>query len=134
MHWTVEPKYIDAAEAKLGAAFPKSYRRHIAAANGGSLSLLDDVWEVLPIWDTSTTKRASRTSNDVVRETVRLRQLHWFPEGGVAIALSNMDAIVLIATDGRIEDRCLIWYFDGDGLEAIADSCDSLFAQKGDRR
>lgn len=128
MPWTVEPKYIDAAEAKLGATFPKSYRRHITSANGGTLSLLDDVWEVLPIWDTSTTKRASRTSNDVVRETLRLRELHWFPADGVAIALLNTDALVLVAVDGRIEDPCLVWYSDGDALEEVAASCDELFA------
>ncbi|MFK8003968.1 MAG: SMI1/KNR4 family protein [Polyangiales bacterium] len=134
MPWTVEAEHIDAAEAKLGATFPKSYRRHIGAANGGSLSLLDDEWHVLPIWDTSTTKRASRTSNDVVRETLRLRELHWFPEGGVAIALLNTDALVLLSAEGRIEDRCFVWYSGGDGLETIADSCDALFTQGREAR
>ena len=125
MPWTVDTKYIDEAEAKLGAALPSSYRRHIAASNGGSLSLLDDDWEVLPVWDTSTTKLASRTSNDLVRETVRLRALPWFPSGAVAIA----DRIVLLSVDGRIEDRCYVWYMDSDSrqLGVVADGCDALF-------
>lgn len=129
MPWSVEPKYIDAAEAKLGAALPKSYRRHIAASNGGSLSLLDDVWEVLPVWDTSTTKLASRTSNDLVRETVRLRALPWFPSGAVAIAALNADRIVLSSVNGCIADRCYVWYMDSDSreLEVVAEGCDALF-------
>ena len=121
----VATEFIDAAEAKLGVRLPQSYRDAMKARNGAYLELHDDVWEVLPVWDTSTTKRAARTCNDFARETLQLRELEWFPTGAVAIAVCNTDRIVLLPSPDdptRLGETCFLWYFDEDGVREVAAS------------
>ena len=53
MPFDLSERFISAAEEKLGAPLPHSYRQAMMASNGGEVTAYDDVWNLYPILDTS---------------------------------------------------------------------------------
>jgi hypothetical protein len=84
-------RFIRAAEEELGAPLPHSYRQVMMASNGGDVAAYSDVWNLYPILDKSDRKRLSRSCNDILRETRRLRDWPDWPENAVAIAHNGTD-------------------------------------------
>lgn len=85
MPFSVDTRFINEAERKLGVKFPPSYVIRMAKANGGELVTRFDCWQLYPIFDTSDKRRLKRTCNDVVRETEGARDRPGFPPDGVAV-------------------------------------------------
>lgn len=75
-----------AAERELGFQFPVAWRRSLERSNGGEFVLNGEDWSIHPVRDDSDRKRASRTANDVGRETGEARKWHGFPAAGIALA------------------------------------------------
>lgn len=90
---------IESAERDLGARLPDPLRRRLIRDNGGEVEVVGDTWQIHPVWDDTTPKTASRTSNHVVRETREARSWPSFPPDGVAIA-SNGSGDLLIVRRG----------------------------------
>jgi SMI1 / KNR4 family (SUKH-1) len=65
MPFNLAERFVSAAEEKLGAALPHSYRQALMASNGGEVAAYDDVWNLYPILDSSDRKRLSRSCNDI---------------------------------------------------------------------
>lgn len=57
MPFDLAERFISAAEEKLGARLPHSYRLAMMASNGGQVAACDDVWELHPILDSSISAR-----------------------------------------------------------------------------
>src|SRR5262249_61332737 len=85
MPFTLDERFIVAAEQKLGAALPYSYRQAMMASNGGQVLVHDDVWDLHPILDTSDRKRGKRSCNDILYETAFMRDWPGLPEKDLAI-------------------------------------------------
>jgi SMI1 / KNR4 family (SUKH-1) len=86
MPFNLAERFVCAAEEKLGAALPHSYRQAMMASNGGEVAAYDDVWNLYPILDSSDRKRLSRSCNDIYHETCWMRDWPGWPENAVAIA------------------------------------------------
>jgi len=124
--WPVTREYVTAAEQALQVRFPAAFVAIMLRRNGGEVSFDGDSWQLHPFWDQSDMKRTSRTCNDIVRETRRLRELEWFPADAVAIAVSgDGDRLVLrptAETPGELGSDVYLWQFHGGELQKIVDS------------
>lgn len=125
MAFPVPPELVRAAERKLGRVFPPEYFVSICELNGGSVrDVRGEDWELFSIFDATDRRRLRATCQDVCRETERLRQLGWFPDGVVAIGTNGGgDAIVLLPSeDGRsFLPEIYCWRLDEPELDVVAD-------------
>lgn len=96
----LDARFILAAERKLGATLPDSYRHAMMRANGGSVVTDDDTWWLYPIADDSDSRRFARTWADIVVETQVCRDLTGFPEDAVAIAHNGSGDFLLFRRRG----------------------------------
>ena len=69
MPFDIAESLVLAAEQKLGAKLPESYRSSMLRENGGELETGEDAWRQYPIADTSDRKQLSRTANHIIKET-----------------------------------------------------------------
>jgi hypothetical protein len=53
MPFTLDDKYLRAAEEKLGAKLPDSYRRAMMVGNGGDVATDSEDWYLYPIMDST---------------------------------------------------------------------------------
>jgi hypothetical protein len=122
----VDAAFIKAAEQKLGLTFPSMFRGRMMKENGGSIEAGDEDWEMFPISDTSDRKRIARTSNDIVRETIKSREWPGFPPAAVAIASNGAgDLLVFLPKDetpAELAPEVYRWSHEGGEIERIADS------------
>ena len=126
MPWPVLRVYVEAAEQALGVRFPASFIAKMLSQNGGEVVFKDDDWTIHPFWDKSDQKRLARTSNDIVRETKKMRELDWFPRDAVAIA-ENADGDRLVlrpdsADPSELGPVVFLWEFHGGELQAVCDN------------
>lgn len=127
MPFPLEEKYLLAAEEKLGARLPESYRRALMAQNGGELALGDDDWQLYPVLDASDRKRIARTANDIVRETGVARGWNRFPEHALAIGDNGAgDRLVLLREGDRYTDAVYSWSHETGELDRVADDFSEL--------
>ena len=122
MPFTLDERFIVAAEQKLGAALPYSYRQAMMASNGGQVLVHDDVWDLHPILDTSDRKRVKRSCNDILYETAFMRDWPGWPENALAIGENGGgDRLVLLKVNQRYEPTIYVWLHDTNELVEIAD-------------
>jgi len=127
MPFPVNGKFIQAAEEKLGIHFPLSYLQRMQKNNGGTIYAADDHWELIPFFDDSDTRRLKRTCNDIVRETLKEREMSHFPEGAVCIADNGTgDKLVFIPFEGILQSEVYLWHLHGGELEQIAQDFEEL--------
>jgi SMI1 / KNR4 family (SUKH-1) len=120
-------RFIRAAEEELGAPLPHSYRQVMMASNGGDVAAYSDVWNLYPILDKSDRKRVSRSCNDILRETRRLRDWPDWPENAVAIAHNGTDDKLLFLRGGRLyHPEVYVWLHDTGDLIVVAQSFSEL--------
>ena len=87
MPFPIDIKYIEETEKELGITFPEKFKSKMMKMNGGEVSTREFVWELIPFFDKSSSKRISRTCNHIAMETENMKQWRGFPKNGVAIAL-----------------------------------------------
>jgi hypothetical protein len=127
----LDERFIFAAEQKLEASLPFSYREAMMTNDGGRVLAFDDVWDLHPILDTSDRKRLKRTCNDILRETEFMRDWPGWPENALAIASNGGgDRLVLLKVNRSYEPTIYVWLHDTGELVAVADVFSDLAAGK----
>jgi hypothetical protein len=58
--FNLDERFVVAAERKLGASLPYSYRQAVKTSNGGQVRAHNDYWNLFPILDISDRKRLKR--------------------------------------------------------------------------
>jgi hypothetical protein len=121
MPFSVDQKWIEAAEQQLGRHLPSSYRSAMSARNGGTVFALDDDWEIFPIFDQSERERIRRTSNDIVRETRQMQEWAGWPVDALSIATNGMgDALVLLPSEMGYADSVYAWRHETGQITEVA--------------
>jgi hypothetical protein len=127
MPFNIAERLITAAEEKLGAPLPHSYRQAMMASNGGEVVAYDDVWNLHPILDNSDRRRLSRSCNDILRETRVMRDWPGWPDNAVAIAENGAGDKMLFLREGRgYQPAVYVWLHDTGDLIVIAQSFSEL--------
>lgn len=127
MPFDLREKYIVAAEIKIGAALPASYRSRMMADNGGTVWASSDYWELHPIFDSSDRRRIGRTCNDILRETASMKDWVGWPENAISIASNGTgDALIFLIEDSEIGNAVYRWDHETRNLEKVADSFGNL--------
>jgi len=97
MAFPTTERFIEAAEAKLGASFPAWLRARLLAENGGTIEAADDFWELFSVFDTTDRKHIARSSTNIPGETESAKDWPGFPPSAVAIASNGSgDLLVLL--------------------------------------
>ena len=121
MPFDLSEDQLIATETDLGASFPESYRSRMKRANGGSVEVSDDIWELIPIRDVSDRKRLSRTSNHVLLETASFSEWKLWPENAYAIGQNGTgDALVIFRCGPTFEPEVFVWRHEDGALELAA--------------
>ena len=127
MPFDLAESFIEEAERELGAKLPASYRAAMVLANGGEVEVLDDVWQLHPIADTSDRKRLARTANHVLRENESLRGWTSFPASALAIAANGSgDQLVFLRSANSFESAVHLWSHETGELEQVAEDFSDL--------
>jgi hypothetical protein len=122
MPFTLDEKYLQSAEEKLGAKLPDSYRRAMMAANGGEVASSLEDWYLYPIMDSSDKKRLARTCNDVLAETAQFAGWERFPYQALAIANNGEgDQLLFLRSDDRFEAAVYCWSHATGELTKVAE-------------
>jgi hypothetical protein len=124
MPFSLNEKYIETTEKKLGVKFPGSFRAKMQEANGGEVETPPYAWNLYPFFDTSDKKRIKRTSNDIVRETESARKWTGFPENAIAIGSNGCgDQLVFLReSDGVVLGASVYWWDHETGaLNKVSD-------------
>jgi SMI1 / KNR4 family (SUKH-1) len=122
MPFDLDERFIVAAEEKLGAKLPYSYRQAMMKDNGGAVRAGGDVWHLYPILDTSDRKRLKRSCNDILHETGFMRGWQGWPDNALAIASNGTSDQLALLKEGRQYDPAVyMWLHDTGKLVAVAD-------------
>jgi hypothetical protein len=122
MPFDLDERFIVAAEEKLGAKLPYSYRQAMMKGNGGAVLADGDVWHLYPILDTSDRKRLKRSCNDILHETGFMRDWRGWPENALAIASNGTSDRLVLLKEGRQYDPAVhMWLHDTGELAAVAE-------------
>jgi hypothetical protein len=119
MAFPVEEKYIEQAEAELGARFPESFRNKMMRLNGGCVEVSDDYYELHPFYDTSDKKRIKRTCNSIVHETKTYRDQYGLPQNLIVLGDNGGGDLLVYKIDenGNIDPR--VYWRDRDTEELV---------------
>jgi hypothetical protein len=118
----LDERFVVAAEQKLGASLPYSYRQAMKTSNGGQVRAHNDYWNLFPILDTSDRKRLKRSCNDILYETKRCRDWPGWPENALAIADNGTrDRLVLFKVNERYEPSIYVRLDETGELAVVAE-------------
>jgi len=122
MPFPLHPSCVARAEAKLGAKLPPAYVASMLDANGGTVEIDGEEWELYPILDETDAKRIARTCNDILYETEQAREWDGFPEAALAIGGNGgSDQLVLLRTaNGEYDDTLHIWLHETREVVVVA--------------
>lgn len=110
MAFSVEEKFVELAEAELGAKFPESFRSRMIKSNGGCVEVSDDYYELNPFYDTSDKKRIKRTCNSIVHETKTYRGHYGLPHDLIVLGGNGGgDLLVYKIEEGGKVDPKVYW-------------------------
>jgi hypothetical protein len=130
MPFTTELRFIEAAEAKLGARLPASFREHLLKSNGGEIIVMDIPWELNPVFDTSDKEHARRTGIDIVKETASAREWRGFPPNAVSIGSDGCgNHLVFLPGEHDVslfKPTLFVWWHEGSKLEIAANDFGEL--------
>lgn len=113
----------------MGVVLPQVYKQRMARANGGTLSLGDEVWFLFPLRDHSDRAALRRTAEDVQRETSRARADGLgFPDDGIAIGHNGAGDILFLRCDGSlVRDELWTFRMRGGELACVATDLSTLW-------
>jgi hypothetical protein len=136
MSFPVDEKFIEIAEAELGAKFPESFRNKMMRLNGGCVQLPDEdeldkdevsYYELHPFYDTSDKKRIKRTCNSIVHETKTYRDHYGLSQNMIVLADCDGDLLVYkIEENGKIDPKVYWRDRDTEELEIVANDFSEL--------
>ena len=130
MPLTTEIRFIEAAEAVLGAKLPTSFREYLLKNNGGEMVIMGILWELNSVFDTSDEERIRRTSIDIIKETASAREWRDFPRKAVSIGSDGSGNYLVFLPDehdvSSLNPTLLIWWHEGSELEIAANDFGEL--------
>jgi len=122
MPFDLDERFIAAAEEKLGASLPHSYRQAMRESNGGAVVAGGGVWHLYPILDTSDRKRLKRSCNDILYETKFMRDWPGWPENALAIASNGTgDQLILLKNERQYESGVYLCLHETGELVTVAE-------------
>ena len=127
MPFDLDERYVEEAEATLGARLPSAYRAAMMEKNGGEYEMDYRRWFFYPIFDQSDRKRMARTSNHIVSETRTSRTYDHFPNNALAIANDDEgNQLVLLPSGDHFGDALYAWDHDTGQVVRIANDLSEL--------
>ena len=127
MPFDLNESFVVAAEEKLGAKLPYSYRQAMKKSNGGAVHADGDVWHLYPILDSSDRKRLKRSCNDILYETKFMQGWPGWPENALAIGSNGTSDRLVLLKNGRLHDPAVyIWLHDTGDLVKVAEVLSDL--------
>jgi hypothetical protein len=107
MPFPIEEKYVEQTEHELGAKLPSWFRVKMMSENGGELSAMGDVWDLIPIKNPLNRKTLERTCNDLLRESESAKGFPGFPPNAVTIAQNGTGDYLMFLKqeDGTFDNR-----------------------------
>ncbi len=128
MPFPIDRTQIAKTEARLGKPLPTAYTAKMSLENGGEVVVDGEAWFLHPLLDESSTKRMTRTCNDVVRETSAAREWPDFPPEALAIADNGGgDRLVFLPEDEtRYSENVYRWDHETGEVDAVAKDFASL--------
>ena len=119
MAFPVETKFIEKAEAELGAKFPASFREKMMRLNGGGVEVETDYFELHPFYDTSDKKRIKRTCNSIVHETKTARDHYRLPKNLIVIGNNGGGDVLVYKIEENGEIDPTVYWFDHETEELV---------------
>jgi hypothetical protein len=120
---------IAKTEAQTGFTFPLGLKSRFSRDNGGELKIAGDCWQLIPFLDTSDRKRLARTCNDIVRETVTMRDWRGFPKDAFVVAQNGTGDYLIIRPEPvgstQLGETVYFWDHETGAHEPVADSLDA---------
>ena len=128
MPFPIDTSEMVKTEQRLGKALPPAYTAKMRLENGGEVVVDGEPGFLHPLLDESSTKRMTRTCNDVIRETGAAREWPDFPPEALAIADNGGgDRLVFLPNDERrYGDEVYRWDHETGEVEAVAKDFTSL--------
>ncbi len=127
MPFDLSEDQLRVTETEIGARFPESYRQAMMRSNGGEIHAMSDIWNLIPLQDTSNRKRLSRTANHVIVETRSFSQSAAWPENAYIIADDGTgDALILFREGRQIKPQVFYWFHEGGDLQLVAEDFSDL--------
>ena len=121
MPFPISDDEVRKIETALGATLPPTYRESMMQANGGTVEVDGDTWELFPLRDGSDRKRLSRTANHVLHETQKAQEWPNYHENAIAIAGDGSgDLLVLFQEGPEIRPQVFIWSHVDGSLQLTA--------------
>jgi len=124
MPFPVSAEFIVAEELKLGASLPSTFRDYLGKSNGGEIAVLDDVWQIIPVFDQSDRKRAARTTSNLSRELAAAKGWSNFPHEAIPFAANGTGNILVFLKVEEMQygELVYLWNHEDGSLEKVADS------------
>ena len=109
-------KFIAATEAEIGFALPGWLSDRLHRANGGTVEVAGEYWELFSVFDTTDRKHIARSTTNIPRETASAREWVGFPHSAVAIACNGGgDYLILLPeSQSRLYSSAYRWRHDTD--------------------
>ena len=131
MPFSVDVKWINETERKLGVKFPAAFVVAMTKMNGGTVKTHIDHFELFPFLDASDRKRIQRTCGSIDRETASARRdCYGFPPKAVAIGGNGGgDLLVLLPMPDQPEllEHTVYWWDHETGeVDSVADDFSEL--------
>lgn len=130
MPFPTSEEFISEEERRLGAGLPATFRAYLSESNGGEVEVLEDVWQVFPVFDSSERKRSARTANHLFRERDVSRSWGGFPIDALPFAdCGSGDRLVfLLESETKYGEAVYLWSHEQRNLEKLAESFNQLVA------
>jgi len=126
MAFDLDMNFIELVEKELNATLPTEYKKEMQISNGGVIFIEDEDWEIFPIKDTSSKKRISRTSSDIVSENKRFKEWANFLSDFLGIASNGMGDILIFIKDNNYKSDIYIWRHESGEIYKIANNFSEL--------
>jgi hypothetical protein len=130
MAFPITAAEIAKTETKTGFTFPLGLKSRLSKDNGGEIEVAGDCWQLIPFLDTSDRKRLARTCNDVVRETVKMRDWRGFPTDAFVVAQNGGGDYLIIRPQAegstQLGETIYFWDHETGEHEPVTDSLDSV--------
>ena len=128
MSFPIESAEIAKTETRTGFTFPLGLKARLAKDNGGEGQFAGDRWRLVPFLDTSDRKRIARTCNDIVRETLSMREWRGFPADAFVVAQNGGGDCLIIRPETKgatqLGETIYLWDHETGKYEPVAESLD----------
>jgi hypothetical protein len=129
MPFPITTAEIAKTETKAGFQFPLGLKSRFSKEDGGELKIGGDSWQLIPFLDTTDRKRLTRTCNDIVQETARMRGWHGFPADAFVVAQNGRGDYLIIRPDAEgsndLGETVYFWDHETGEHEPVVRSLDA---------